>query len=64
MGSMSKDNGTLSFWEVVAKVDKDDYLYDIKQKVFNHRLLKILRKGTVEDRQDILKYICKEQVKA
>merc|ERR1711977_76063 len=93
MGSMSKDNGTLSFWEVVAKVDKDDYLYDIKQKgsffftfslpqhivfitdklffflslslsfqVFNHRLLKILRKGTVEDRQDILKYICKEQV--
>lgn len=30
--------------------------------MFNHRLLKILRKGTVEDRQDILKYICKEQV--
>ena len=94
MGSMSKDDSTLSFWEGVAKVDKDDYLYDIKQKgsffftfslpqhivfitdklfflslslsfqVFNHRLLKILRKGTVEDRQDILKYICKEQVKA
>jgi len=29
---MSKDDGTLSFWQVVAKVDKDDYLYDIKQK--------------------------------
>ena len=29
---MSKDDSTLSFWEVVAKVDKDDYLYDIKQK--------------------------------
>ena len=57
----NKDMGSndgMSFWEVLHELENDAPLKDLKRSIFKHRMLKILRKGTVEERNAILKNIC------
>jgi len=53
---------TMSMLEVLGRCEEDAEISAIKKKLLSNRLLKLLRNGTIEEKKESLKTVCKDCV--